>query len=112
MRRLAQEPNTEVLEYAFDSPERSSDAVNCVKLAQRVLELCHDMPPNIDRIEAKSKATEDPILLQFSKTDVVNQFHQRSFEHRGQFHLKCLLSPISFITNQFVLLLSHLQPDT
>ena len=38
MRKLAEQPHTEVLEYAFSRPAREADAVMCVKMATRAVE--------------------------------------------------------------------------
>ena len=69
MLRLAQSPNTEVLEYAYADPEREADAVMCVKLATSALTARRALPGDLDaRSAARRVCKGDAVLTQFSRT--------------------------------------------
>lgn len=80
MRRLANQPHTDVLEYSFEEAEREASAEVCVKLAQRVVEGRQALDPSLSNAQAGRKlCADDPILTQFSRT------HPRIFA--------CMLDP-------------------
>ncbi len=67
--RLAQQPNTEVLEYAYSTPERDADPVVCVKMATRALKARRALPDHLDaRAAARRVCKSDDLLKQFSRT--------------------------------------------
>ena len=68
MRSLSERPHTDVLEYAYDSQERGADAVTCVKLFQRVLEIRQRLGAGVsDAASREAVLEEDPSLKDFSK---------------------------------------------
>ena len=69
MLRVAQRPNTEVLEYAYETAEREADAVMCVKLATSALEARSALAKDPDARSAARRICEaDGALRQFSRT--------------------------------------------
>jgi hypothetical protein len=65
---LASRPNTDVLEYVYDEPEREAPASVCVGLAQRTVEARRAFPALSDA-EAKSRICQsDIVLAQFART--------------------------------------------
>lgn len=68
MRKLAEQPHTDVLEYAYDSPAREADAVMCVKMAQRAVEARRALGKLKVDEAARRVCAADPLLKTFSQT--------------------------------------------
>jgi hypothetical protein len=85
MRRVAQRPHTDVLEYTFAEPCREADAVVCVKLAQRTMEARRALGPHLTVVEAATciRATDD-LLKQFSSTHPQTFLAMLDPEHCGR----------------------------
>jgi len=69
MRRLAEQPHTEVLEYRYEQPEREATAIVAVNMARKTIEARAALPAlcGLKRAARLVRAT-DPLLEQFSKT--------------------------------------------
>ena len=69
MLKLANQPHTEVLEYAYDTPHRDADAVNCVKLAKLAMEARRQLPITESIVSASKRICgQNEVLKQFSMT--------------------------------------------
>ena len=68
MRRLAEKPHTQVLEYSYETQERGADAVTCVKLFQRVAEIRGRLDASMAPTDAhRAVLEEDPSLEEFAR---------------------------------------------
>lgn len=69
MSRLSAEPHTEVLEYAYEVPERDADAVTCVKMATLAVEIRRSIPSDVSlRKATRLVCAQNAALKQFSRT--------------------------------------------
>ena len=68
MRRLAEQPRTEVLKYDFSLPERDATASVCVGLARRVVEARQKVAHLSVKAARQHICAEDAVLDQFSRT--------------------------------------------
>lgn len=85
MCRLANEPHTEVLEYQYETAERSADAEMCVKLANKALECRRKLPVGMHIAKAaKQICKQDGILRQFSRTHPQIFMGMMDLEHAGR----------------------------
>ena len=68
MARLAQEPHTEVLEYAYEEAERGATTTVCVGMARAVVEARRALPADMSAKAARASICKDALLAQFSRT--------------------------------------------
>lgn len=72
MRRLAERPHTDVLEYAYDAQDREADAVTCVKLFERTAEVRR-------RLEAEDGTSQEEIRRAVLREDPALEDFARNF---------------------------------
>ena len=68
MQRVADQPRTSVLEYAYGVPEREADAVQAVKLAEAALAARRQLDEPDDDAARARLLRDDGLLAQFSRT--------------------------------------------
>ena len=84
MRRLAEQPHTDVLEYTYEEPEREATAVTAVKMARRTVEARAALPGICGlKRAAKLVTSQDPLLAQFAKTHPQIFMQMLDPEHSG-----------------------------
>uniref|UniRef100_A0A6C0BYN0 Uncharacterized protein n=1 Tax=viral metagenome TaxID=1070528 RepID=A0A6C0BYN0_9ZZZZ len=85
MLQLANSPHTEVLEYAYETPQRDADAIMCVKLATLAVEARRGLPSDLSVVIAARKiCKENPTLKQFSRTHPQTFMAMMDMEKCGQ----------------------------
>jgi hypothetical protein len=69
MRRLAEQPHTDVLEYTYETPIRDASAEMCLKLASRTVDARAKLPRALSVEQCAARVTrEDTLLRDFAKT--------------------------------------------
>ena len=84
MRQLADQPHTEVLEYCYSTPHRDADAVTCVKMARRSVELRKALPLDLNVCVAARKVCKDELAQQFSRSHPETFMAMMDPEHSGR----------------------------